>query len=148
MEDFTMRKSMFVAVLSALALSGLAWSHEGHHDGAKEGATMKMDAEHGEGGKEITTKGELVDMACYMAHEGKGSKHTKCAKMCVLGGSPLGILTADGKVYLLVEDHSTAKAKKPYAQAKEMVADTVTVKGDLYERGGAQAIVVESVVEE
>ena len=132
-----MRKSIFVAVLSSLALSGLAWSHEGHHDG-----------EHGAGGKEITVKGELVDMACFMAHEGKGKKHAECGKMCVLGGSPLGIQTGDGKVYLLVEDHSSAKAKKPYAQAKTLVAETVTIKGDAYERGGVQAIVVESVSKE
>lgn len=132
-----MRKSIFVAVLSVVAASGLAWSHEGHHD-----------AEHGAGGKEITAKGELVDMACFMAHEGKGKKHADCGKMCVKGGSPLGILTADGKVYLLVEDHSSVKAKKPYAQAKELVGDSVTIKGDAYERGGVQAIVVETVAKE
>ncbi len=140
-----MRKSIIVGMLSVLVLGGLAWSHEGHHDEAKAGQGAKVDAEHGTGGKEVTVKGELVDMACYMAHEGKGAKHAKCAKMCVLGGSPLGILTGDGKVYLLVEDHSSAKAKKPYAQAKEMVGDSVTIKGDAYERGGVQAIAVESV---
>lgn len=108
----------------------------------------KHDSEHGKGGKQITVKGELVDMACFMAHEGKGKKHAQCGKMCVTGGAPLGLVTPDGKVFLLVEDHTSAKAKKPYAQAKEMVADTVTIKGDAYERGGVQAIVVESVVKE
>ncbi len=132
-----MKKVLFAFALSILAGGGLAWSHEGHHD-----------AEHGAGGKEIVAKGELVDMACYMAHEGKGKKHAACGKMCVTGGSPLGIVTGDGKVYLLVEDHATAKAKKPYAQAKELVGDTVTIKGDTYERGGVQAIVVESVAKE
>ena len=37
---------------------------------------------------------------------------------------------------------------KPYVQAKELVAETVTIKGDAYERGGVQAIVVESVTKE
>lgn len=137
-----MRKYIVVVLLSSLVCGSLAWSHEGHHDGAK------TDAERGAGGKEVTVKGELLDMACYMAHEGKGKKHAECAKMCVTGGAPLGILTADGKVYLLVEDHSSPKAKKPFAQAKEMVAQTVTVTGDAYERGGVQAIVVESVSKE
>lgn len=131
-----MKKSLLVAVMSVVALSGWAWSHEGH------------DAEHGSGGMEMTVKGELVDMACYMAHEGKGKKHAECGKMCVKGGSPLGLVTADGKTYLLVEDHSSVKARKPYAQAKELVADNVTIKGDMYERGGVQAIVVESVSKE
>ena len=131
-----MKKLIIAFALSVFVGAGPAWSREGHH------------AEHGAGGKDIVTKGELVDMACYMAHEGKGKKHADCGKMCVKGGSPLGVVTGDGKVYLLVEDHSTAKAKKPYAQAKELVGDTVTIKGDAYERGGVQAIVVESVTKE
>lgn len=137
-----MRKVIAVVLLSSVVCGGLAWSHEGHHDGAK------TDAEHGAGGMEMTVKGELVDMACFMAHEGKGKKHAECGKMCVMGGAPLGISTTDGKVYLLVEDHSSAKAKKPYAEAKKLVAETVTIKGDMYARGGVQAIVVESVSKE
>lgn len=129
-----MKKSLYAFVLSFIFGGGLAWSHEGHHD-----------AEHGSDGKEVTVKGELVDMACFMAHEGKGKKHADCGKMCVAGGSPLGIVTQDGAVYLLVEDHTTAKTKKPYAKAKELVAETVTIHGDAYQRGGSQAIVVESV---
>ena len=133
-----MKKPAFFAFVVSLFLgAGLVWSHEGHHD-----------AEHGAGGMAMTVKGELVDMACYMAHAGKGKKHAECGKMCVKNGSPLGLVTQDGKTYLLVEDHSSSKAKKPYAQAKEMVADTVTVKGDMYARGGLQALVVESVSKE
>src|SRR5579883_2548098 len=98
-----------LAALFVAALGSAAWAHEGH------------DMEHGAGGMEMTVKGELVDMACYMAHEGKGKKHAQCAKMCVKGGAPLGLVTPDGQTYLLVEDHSSIKAKKPYAQAKEMV---------------------------
>ncbi|NNN04564.1 MAG: hypothetical protein HKL90_01550 [Elusimicrobia bacterium] len=131
-----MKKSLLVAALSVVALGGYAWSHSGH------------DAEHGAGGKEVTVKGELLDMFCYMPHEGKGKKHVECARMCIKNGAPLGILTQDGKVYLLIEDHSSAKARKPYEQAREMVGDTMTVKGDAYERGGVQAIAVESVVME
>lgn len=131
-----MRKALAAMALMAAVGGSAVWAHDGHEH---------KDPEHGAGGKEVTVKGELVDMACFMAHEGKGKKHAACGKMCVTGGAPLGILTTDGKVYLLVEDHSSAKSKKPYAQAKEMVADTVTIKGDAYERGGVQAIVVESV---
>ena len=133
-----MKNSVYSLVLSLLvAAGGAAWAHEGH------------DAEHGAGGKEVTVKGELVDMACYMAHEGKGKKHADCAKMCVLkNGAPLGIVTPDGKTYLLIEDHSSAKARKPFAQAKELVSESVTIKGDAYERGGLTAIVVESVAKE
>lgn len=133
-----MKKLIYAFALSILAGGGFAWSGEGH-SGAK----------HGAGGKEIVVKGELVDMACYMAHEGKGKKHAECAKMCVLkNGAPLGLLTPDGKVYLLIEDHSGAKARKPYAQAKELVSETVTVTGESHARGGVQAIVVKAVTKE
>lgn len=141
-------KRFSIAVALSLLAAGLARSHDGKHEPAKEGAAVKVGAERGAGGKEVAVMGELVDMACFMAHEGRGAKHAKCAKACVLGGAPLGIVTADGKVYLLVEDHSSAKAKKPFAQARELVAETATVKGAAYERGGVQAIVVESVSKE
>lgn len=128
-------KKIVMGALAALLLfpAMSAWSHAGHG------------AEHGAGGKEVTLTGELVDLACYMGHEGKGSKHAACGKMCVQGGAPMGLLTTDGKTYLLVEDHSTPKAKKPYKQAQELIAETVTVKGDLYDRGGLKAVMVESV---
>lgn len=132
-----MKKSALASVLTVLiAVAGPAWSHEGHG------------SERGAGGKEIVVQGELVDMSCYMAHEGRGSKHAQCAKMCVLGGAPLGLLAKDGTVYLLVDDHSSAKAKKPYAEAKTLVAENVKVSGDLHERGGLKTIVVEKVEKE
>lgn len=127
---------IFAFALSLFAPAAVVWSHAGH------------DGEHGSGGMEMTVKGELVDLACYMAHEGKGPKHVACGKMCVKEGAPLGIVSADGKTYLLIEDHSTVKTKKPYAQAKEQVGDNVTVHGDMYSRGGLPAIVVESVSKE
>ncbi len=111
--------------------------------------SKKHNAEHsGAGGKAVTVSGELVDMACYMAHEGKGSKHAKCAKMCVLGGAPLGLLAKDGTVYLLVENHSSAKAKGPYVEAKNMVAANAKITGVLYDRGGLKAIVVSKAEKE
>ncbi len=125
---------LFVAVLVAAANS--AWAHEGR------------DSEHGAGGKGITVQGELVDLSCYMAHEGKGPKHAPCAKMCVQGGAPLGLLAKDGAVYLLLDDHSSARAGKPYAEAKKLVAETVTLSGDLHQRGGMKTIVVEKVDKE
>ncbi len=132
-----MRKSIIPFVLSVMvAAAGSSWAHEGH------------DSEHGTGGKEITVQGELVDLSCYMAHEGKGPKHAQCAKMCVLGGAPLGLLANDGTVYLLVDQHSSAKAKKPYAEAKKLVAENVKLSGDLYERGGLKTIIVEKVEKE
>jgi hypothetical protein len=90
-----------------------------------------------------TVTGEVVDLACYLPHpEMKGSGHRKCAETCAKKGMPLGILTDDKQVYLLLEDHENPK---PYEQAKAKAAEKITVEGDKATQGGLQAIVVESV---
>ncbi|MHB2025945.1 MAG: hypothetical protein ACYCPQ_04825 [Elusimicrobiota bacterium] len=100
-------------------------------------------AHNGKGGKEVSLKGEIVDMACYLPHAGKGKAHADCAKMCVLAGAPIGLLAQNGIVYLLLEDHMTPKGKKPYEEAKKLIADQALISGDMYQRSGMSAIVVE-----
>ncbi len=81
--------------------------------------------------EEVTVKGEVLDMACYLDHGAHGEKHADCAKMCISSGLPVGLKTADGKVYLLLGQH------KP---ANDMLADyaakTVTLKGKFESRDG------------
>jgi hypothetical protein len=92
--------------------------------------------------KKVTLKGEILDLACYVAGEKKGAEHKKCAEMCIKGGAPIGLLTDDGKVYLLVENH---QKPEPYEKCKEFAAEKVTVTGLLYQRGGLAGVVVEAV---
>lgn len=135
-----------IAVALALACGGAAWAHEGHkHDTAESKGPAKSDTAESKGAVKKTVTGEIVDLSCYAAHEGKGPKHAVCAKECVLGGAPIGLLAGDGKVYLLLDNHSKAKAKKPYLEARTKVAETVTITGDFYDRGGVPAIVVNEV---
>lgn len=130
--------TMTGAVLAAvLGLSGAA--HAQHDHGKMEKGHGKAAADQG---KDVTLTGEVVDLACYMAHEGKGEKHQKCAKACLLGGAPAGILAADGTVTLLVEDHS---AKKPYKAVLELAGQQATVTGKRFARGGLAAVVVSAV---
>ncbi len=91
-----------------------------------------------------TVTGEIVDMACYMPHpdSGKGPGHRKCADTCLKKGLPMGIVTDDKQVYVLLEDHDNPKA---YAQAKEKAAEKVTIEGEKVSQGGTQAFVVEAV---
>ena len=91
-----------------------------------------------------TISGEVVDLACYMAHPatGAGAGHRKCAETCVKKGLPMGILTDDKQVYLVLEDHENPK---PYAQLKEKAAEKVTVDGEKVNQGGLQGIVVQGV---
>lgn len=92
--------------------------------------------------KSMTVSGEIVDMACYMSKGAHGDGHKDCATMCINQGSPMGVLTSDGKVYLLVENHDKPDA---YSQAKKQAGAQVTVSGAQYERGGIQGIVVDDV---
>lgn len=91
-----------------------------------------------------TITGEVVDMSCYM-HDpatGKGKAHKKCAETCLKKGLPIGVLTDDGQVYLIVEDHDNPK---PYAQLKEKATEKVTVEGEKKSHSGVQALVVQGV---
>ncbi|UPT75396.1 MAG: hypothetical protein M0D55_06825 [Elusimicrobiota bacterium] len=124
------------AVGLALALSGAVWAH----------GDEKHDTAESKGAEKVTMTGEIVDMACFSAHDGKGAKHAVCAKECALGGAPVGLLTEDGTVYLLLENHSKPKLRKPYIEARGKVTETVTIMGDMYKRGGLNAIVVNMVM--
>lgn len=92
--------------------------------------------------KETTVKGELLDMDCYIASGAHGNDHKSCADMCVKGGAPMGVLTTDGKVYLLVSGHNK---KEPYEELKKHAGEEVTVTGKLTEKDGIKGIVVSDV---
>jgi len=90
--------------------------------------------------------GEIVDLACYMPHgnpeQYRGPGHKKCAETCAKKGLPLGLLTDDKQVYLILEDHENSK---PYATVKDKAAEHVTLEGNKVALGGLQSIVVEAV---
>lgn len=82
-----------------------------------------------------TVKGEVVDLMCYLDHGAKGEKHAGCAAKCIKSGGPVGLLTADDKLYLLIGEH------KPMNDALvEYAAKTITVKGKVVERHGMRMI--------
>lgn len=88
-----------------------------------------------------TVTGEILDMKCYMTSGEHGPSHKDCALMCIKGGSPMGILADDGKVYLLVE----GKDEAAFEEAKKHAGDTVTITGTLSEKNGVQALIVNAV---
>ena len=78
-----------------------------------------------------TITGEVVDLMCYLDHGAKGDKHAACAKKCIESGGPVGILTADNQVYLVIGDHKPLNEK-----LAPLAAKTITVKGKLASRDG------------
>ena len=95
-------------------------------------------------GKTITINGEVVDIACYTGHDAKGEKHASCAEMCINGGQPAGIVTSEGKLYIVLgENH-----KAPSTVVKDVIAKQVTASGKLIEKGGNNFLVVSKIESE
>ncbi len=114
-----MRMTLLTAVLGAsLALPALSL-----------GAAEKSS------GQTQTIKGEVVDLMCYLDHGAKGDKHKGCAQKCIESGGPVGLLTADDQLYLVIGEHKPMN-KELAAKA----AQTVTLKGKVVERNGVKMI--------
>jgi hypothetical protein len=92
--------------------------------------------------KDQTFQGEILDMACYVSHGSKGADHAACAKKCLKDGQPMGLLTADGKVFILFADHDDNAA---FNETKKFAGSTVTITGVPFEKDGIKGITVHAV---
>jgi hypothetical protein len=101
-----------------------------------------------EGAIFIKVTGEVLDLFCYLDRGFSGEVHRDCAYRCIHGGEPMGILSRDGKVYLLMVDHWYAMDRRnqsywrQYEQTKEYAGLMVTISGRLIKRKGISAIEV------
>lgn len=93
-------------------------------------------------GEEVTVKGEVVDVWCYLEGGDHGADHKDCATMCANAGNPIGLLDAKGNLYIAmgIKDHQPGKEL-----LADKMADTVTVSGTLVKKGGVQVIYIKSV---
>ncbi len=89
--------------------------------------------------KPVTMTGEIIDTDCYLGHGAMGEKHKACGVTCVASGTPMGLLTAKGDLYLLMPPHDN---KDAYNKAKEWVGDKAEVTGMMFERNGMKAMEV------
>ena len=99
----------------------------------------------------VQVTGEIMDTWCYYSGVmgGRdavvGSSHHTCAVWCAAGGIPVGLLTDEGEVYLVLEIEG-----KGIADGNETIldiqSDRITADAMLYERDGFKYLVVEKVV--
>ena len=82
-----------------------------------------------------TIKGEVVDLMCYLDHGAKGEKHASCAKHCIESGGPVGLLTEDNQLYLVIGEHQPMNEK-----LASLAAKTITLRGKVVERNGVKMI--------
>lgn len=92
--------------------------------------------------KTQTIKGEVVDLSCYIDHGAKGAGHQMCAKMCIEKGLPAGLLTSNGNLYLLIENHKKSEA---YAKLSNFAAKDAAITGHVSEKNGMKALTVEEI---
>lgn len=92
--------------------------------------------------KDMTVKGEVVDIACATTKKeaGRGDAHAACAMSCAKKGQPVGIMTADA-IYTVTGDYAADKN----AKILDFVAKTVTVTGDVTEKDGVKSINVKTI---
>lgn len=101
-------------------------------------------------GERIQVRGEIIDTWCYFSgimgppEAVTGSAHHTCALWCAAGGIPVGVLSEDGTVYMVLKwegDADVAGDTLLTVQSHEIEAD-----GIVYERDGLKYLVVEKVV--
>ncbi len=93
-------------------------------------------------GEKVSIKGEVIDLWCYFEGGDHGPDHKDCATMCAKAGNPIGLLTPQGDVYVMmgIKDHQPGREV-----LVDRMADTVTVEGTLVKKGGLQLIYVAAV---
>lgn len=102
-------------------------------------------------GDRVQITGEVIDSWCYYSgvmggpDAVTGTAHHTCALWCAAGGIPVGILTEEGKIYMVLKwkDHDKVGDGKTIlsVQSHQLVADGVH-----YERDGIDYILVEDIV--
>lgn len=133
----TTRGMVVVAGMLALAAAGPAR--------AEGMGGMKHDHAGAAKDKAVEVSGEIVDIMCYSAmgrEGGAGPKHKGCATACINGGGPVGLLTDEDQLLLLIGvEHKDVKK-----MVAEFIAARVKVSGTLRERGGLRVLEAKAIV--
>jgi len=104
-------------------------------------------------GERVRVTGEMVDTWCYFSgvmggpEAVVGTAHHTCALWCAAGGIPVGILTDEGTVYMVIkwqgaDDIATGDTLLSVASHR------LTAEGLHYRRDGINYLLVERVVED
>ena len=99
-------------------------------------------------GRIISRVGEIVDFSCYIQLGKHGEKHRSCGQKCVQNGQPIGLLTQDGTLYMLMpEEHDPRRdgGVDAKASAADHMGHIVEVMGTEASVGGYRAIYVQGL---
>ena len=79
-----------------------------------------------------TVSGEIVEKTCFVDRGAHGEDHAACAKRCFERGGDVGLLTADGDLYILKPADDAAA----FELLKGLAGQTVSVTGEWGEDDG------------
>ncbi len=92
-------------------------------------------------GKAVSVVGEIVDFSCYLQLGKHGEAHRSCGQKCAQNGQPVGLLSRDGTLYLLMpEEHHPRRDGQIDAKAV-----AVEHMGHIVEVNGTEATPVNGV---
>lgn len=97
-------------------------------------------------GKVETVIGEVIDVSCYLQVGKHGEKHRDCGQKCLKNGQPMGLLTKDGAVYILMEEEHNPRRDsltKLREACIEQMARIMEVTGTVTDVGGVRGIFVQ-----
>lgn len=100
-------------------------------------------------GKPITVVGEIIDLSCYLQLGKHGEKHKPCGTKCIQNNQPIGLLTSNGTVYMLMEEEHDPRrdgAASIRKAAVDHLAHIMTVNGTEADQAGYKAIYVQGYV--
>jgi len=95
------------------------------------------------GGVSVEIRGEVVELGCYLRDGARGEGHRACAMACLKnGGQPAIVQDETGALFSLA---GATPASDPSPAARQHIAAHVLVRGQLFERNGGRALVVEEL---
>jgi hypothetical protein len=99
-------------------------------------------------GHAMTVVGEIVDFSCYIQLGKHGEAHRSCGQKCVANNQPIGLLTRDGSLYMLMpEEHDPRRDGGVDAKASgsDHMGHIVEVNGTAANVGAYRAIYVQGL---
>ena len=100
-------------------------------------------------GMSQTVTGEILDFSCYLQIGKHGEKHRSCAQKCFTAGQPIGLLTEDGTMYMLMEEEHDLRRDGMTDFRKAAIDHTahiMAVTGTVSKQGGFNALYVQGYV--
>jgi hypothetical protein len=96
-------------------------------------------------GAVTTLVGEIIDFSCYLQIGKHGEKHRACGQKCFTAGQPIGLMTSDGTLYMLMEEEHDPRRDGLTDFRKAAIdhaAHIMEVSGTLSSHAGYKALYV------